>query len=81
MRPRVGPHVAPRLLKRDSGGVLRILRPHRTNGTPRHQGPDLLPERDGRQTTTAAGRATAQNRMVALTNVVSIRMAFIFCDV
>ncbi len=28
--------------------------------------------------TTAAGRATVQNRMVALTNVVSIRMAFIF---
>ena len=49
MRPRVGSHVAPRLLKRDSGGVLRILRPYRTNWTPRHQGPDLLPEHDGRQ--------------------------------
>ena len=49
MRPHVGSHFAPRLLKRDSGGVLQILPPYTTNWTPRHQGPDLLPKRDGRQ--------------------------------
>jgi hypothetical protein len=47
MRPHVGSHVAPRLLKRDSGG--RILRPYMANWTPRNQCPDFLPDRDGGQ--------------------------------
>ena len=57
MRPRVGSQVAPRLLKRDSGGVLRILRPYMTNWTPRNQGPDLLPERDGGQKDNCGGQS------------------------
>jgi len=57
MRPRVGSHAAPPLLKRDSGGALRIFRPYRTNWAPRHQGPDLLPERDGRQKDNCNGQS------------------------
>ena len=54
MRPHVG---SPRLLKRDSGRVLRILRPDRTNWTPRNQGPDFLPERDGGQEDNCGGQS------------------------
>ena len=57
MRPHLGSHVAPRLLKRDSGGVLRILRPYMANWTPRHQGSYLLPERDGRQEDDCGGQS------------------------
>lgn len=56
VRPDVGSQVTPRLLKRDSGGALKVPRPYRINWTPRNQRPHLLPKRDSGQKENCGGQ-------------------------